>query len=114
MKTYAINAVLSHRTRIHLSRLMQLPLLVLMVAIACTPNTEAANRLNAPAGDSIHQVVDKQPAFKGKPSDIKKFINKNLVYPDNAWVEGVEGIVEVSFVITSNGSLMNAKIVSSV
>lgn len=64
--------------------------------------------------DSVFNVVDKQPVFKGKPSDVDKFIKNNLKYPEESWLKGIEGIVGVSFIITSEGKLINSKIEKSV
>ncbi len=64
--------------------------------------------------DSVFQVVDKPPVFKGKPSDIQKFIKKHLVYPQDAWLKGLEGVVQVSFVITRDGKVLNSKVEKSV
>lgn len=64
--------------------------------------------------DSVFQVVDKPPIFKGKPSDIQKFIKKHLIYPEDAWLKGIEGVVQVSFVITRDGKVLNSKVEKSV
>lgn len=64
--------------------------------------------------DSIYSVVDRPPAFRGKPSDMHRFIRQNMVFPDDAWMNGVEGVVQVSFVVTKDGMLMNASIENSV
>lgn len=74
----------------------------------------ASNLINQVAPDSVFQVVDKQPAFKGKPSDVQKFIKSNLVYPEDAWINGTEGVVQISFVVTSDGKVLNSKIEKSV
>ena len=65
-------------------------------------------------GDSIYTVVDKLPKFKGNPSRTASFIQKNLVYPDKAWMQGTEAVVNVSFTVTKHGQLMNAKVENEV
>ena len=60
--------------------------------------------------DSIFTHVDKAASFKGKPAKIERFIESNLIYPNEAWLNCTEGIVQVSFVITKDGTLMNASI----
>lgn len=63
--------------------------------------------------DSIYHVVDRQPVFKGKPGDMQKFIKAQMVYPEEAWLQGVEGVVQVSFIVTRDGQVMNSKIEKS-
>ena len=60
--------------------------------------------------DSIFTYVDKTASFKGKPAKIERFVENNLVYPNEAWLNCTEGIVQVSFVITKDGTLMNASV----
>lgn len=60
--------------------------------------------------DSVYTVVDRVPKFNGHPSRAQKFVEKHLVYPDEAWRQGIEGVVHVSFVITREGRLMHANV----
>lgn len=85
-------------------------LVVLIFFSVLAGNLNATNSLVLVNVDSVFQIVEKGPVFKGKPSNIHKFIMSNLVYPDAAWINGVEGVVQVSFVVTKDGSVVNAKI----
>ena len=78
---------------------------VLSVLLLNTNNIFAANN-----SDSIFVYVDKAASFKGKPVKIERFVENNLVYPNEAWFNCTEGIVQVSFVITKDGTLMNASV----
>ena len=73
-----------------------------------------ANGYAAVTTDSVYTVVDRAPKFNGKPSRSHKFIEQHLVYPDEAWQQGIEGVVNVSFTITKDGRLMDAKVESGV
>ncbi|TCO09294.1 energy transducer TonB [Natronoflexus pectinivorans] len=64
--------------------------------------------------DSVYTVVDRLPAFRGRPSNINRFVTSNLVYPDEAWINGIEGVVKVTFIVTKDGKLMNAAIEESI
>ena len=64
--------------------------------------------------DSISSQVDKEAVFKGKPNKIDKFIQANKVYPFQAWQNGIEGVVNVSFVVSKDGTLMNATVENSI
>lgn len=83
-----------------------------MLLVLCLFILPQANAQVVP--DSIYSIVDRPPAFRGKPSDMHRFIRQNMVYPDDAWINGVEGVVQVSFIVTKDGTLMNANIDNSV
>jgi TonB family protein len=66
------------------------------------------------SGDSIYTVVDRAPKFNGQPSRTQRFLEQNLTYPDQVWQQGIEGVVKVSFTITRDGHLIDAKVDSGV
>lgn len=68
----------------------------------------------AQSPDSVYTNVDRMPRFKGTPSRTAAFIKTHLLYPDDAWLQSKEGVVEVSFTVTSEGRLMDAKVESGV
>ncbi|ASB50599.1 energy transducer TonB [Alkalitalea saponilacus] len=73
-----------------------------------------ANEPSKQTMDSVYTIVDRLPAFRGRPSNIHRFVRSNLIYPDEAWINGIEGVVKVSFIITKDGKLMNAAIEESI
>lgn len=62
----------------------------------------------------IHTEVDRAPKFKGKPSNVEKFFERHMNYPNEARLEIIEGVVEVSCVVTTDGKLMEPDIEKSV
>lgn len=106
----------SHSVRLLVKRnIMRLMAVVtLSFGMVVMMELSAGNLMQASTVDSIFHVVDKRPVFKGKPSDVHKFIKNQIVYPEDAWVKGIEGVVQVSFVVTSNGTVLNTKIEKSV
>lgn len=83
--------------------------LFLIMLITTLPLT-AQSKVN----DSIFVDVDKVAKFKGKPSNIDKFTSKQLVYPDDAWRMGIEGVVLIEGVLTKEGQLMELSVKKSV
>ena len=55
----------------------------------------------------------KMPQFPGGEDAFRKYIQNELVYPEEARKLGVEGIVLVQFVIEKNGTVSNPKILVS-
>lgn len=84
--------------------------LVLLSLLVFMPSIGSA----AQTADSVYTVVDRAPKFNGQPSRTNKFIEKHLAYPDEAWQQGLEGVVNVSFTITKDGRLVDAVVVSGI
>ncbi len=62
----------------------------------------------------VHTDVDRSPKFKGKPSKPQKFFEKYMAYPEDARLNIIEGVVEVSFVVSDEGKLMEPSVSKSV
>ncbi len=58
-----------------------------------------------------YETVDLRPSFPGGINEFFKFIGKNYVTPD---VEGLSGVVKISFVIEMDGKVNEIKIVKDV
>ncbi len=88
---------------------------VLFVVMILGATTLFANNLYVTQSkDSVYTIVDRVPKFKGTPSNPEKFFDRHMVYPDEALLEGVQGVVNVSFIVTSDGRAMEASIAKSV
>ncbi|GAA4458059.1 energy transducer TonB [Rurimicrobium arvi] len=54
--------------------------------------------------------VEQMPEFQG---DLQAFLRKNLVYPDSALHERIEGTVHIKFVVKDDGSISDPQIMRS-
>ena len=63
------------------------------------------------SSDVYEDVVEQAPTFNG---DLKAFLSQNVKYPKKAMENGVQGRVLVSFIVETNGSISNVKVVRSV
>lgn len=59
---------------------------------------------------SLAHAADK-PSFPGGEAALKKYIAENTKYPQVAKDNGVEGVVEVQFLVKTDGSINNVKVV---
>jgi protein TonB len=66
------------------------------------------------ASDEIFFIVENMPEFPGGENEMRRFIAKNVVYPDIAVENGISGKVIVSFVVNKTGKPTNIKIVRGV
>lgn len=62
------------------------------------------------AGVSFHLYAGDKPGFPGGDSALKKYLSENVRYPEISKENGVEGIVTVGFVVNTDGSLNNVKV----
>jgi TonB family protein len=61
----------------------------------------------------VYTNVEVYPAYPGGGSAMQEFFNKNMVYPDPALNEGVEGTVNLMFTVDENGKLTNPHIMGN-
>jgi periplasmic protein TonB len=64
--------------------------------------------------DKVYYNVDQMPEFPGGKDALTKFIAENIVYPDDAKKDGVQGKVFVSFTVDKKGEVKNAEIARGV
>ena len=56
----------------------------------------------------------KKPEFIGGDNAMKEFVAKNLKYPQEALAAKIEGKVLVSYDVTDNGRVINARVVNGI
>ena|SRR5579872_3352286 len=62
----------------------------------------------------IYTVVEQEPVFPGGFQSFYKFLAKNVHYPASAVQNHIQGKVFVTFVVETDGSLTDMKVVKSV
>ena len=75
--------------------------------------------LNQSAGSNIFQrtvgdVVEQQPSYPGGFQALLDFLRENTKYPEQAKKDSIEGRVVLSFVVETDGSITEPKVVQSV
>lgn len=63
--------------------------------------------------EEVYEKVDVMPEFPGGMDGLVKYMQTNIVYPEKAKKDGVEGKVFVSFVVNKNGKVGQAKVMKS-
>ncbi|CAN5793689.1 hypothetical protein BH11BAC4_BH11BAC4_25290 [soil metagenome] len=74
------------------------------VSIAEKPAVKSTGAMEADAG-GVYSNVEVIPSFPGGYKGLQKFFDDNLEYPTEASNDGVEGTVNVTFVVDENGKL---------
>ncbi|OEK01422.1 hypothetical protein BFP97_07765 [Roseivirga sp. 4D4] len=63
-----------------------------------------------PADDKVFLVVEQDPTFPGGLKAYRKFLGENLIYPQEAKEKGIEGNVYMTFIVETDGSLSDFKL----
>lgn len=61
-----------------------------------------------------YDFVDVQPQFPGGDLELIKYINNSRRYPAEAYTKGIQGRVMCSFIVNTDGSISNIRIVKGV
>lgn len=64
--------------------------------------------------DKVFMVVEQQPEFPGGFNALKNFVAENLKYPEAAAAAKITGVVYISFIINTDGSVSDTKVLMGV
>ena len=91
---------------------------ILFIAFACSeePNKDvsAEEGLGKEMQGEIFTVVEAQPEFQGGAEGFFKYLMNEMKYPKEAREKGIEGRVEVEFVVGKDGSLSDVKAIKGI
>jgi len=59
-------------------------------------------------------IIEELPSYPGGTNALHEFLMSNLKYPEDAKARGIEGEVMVSYTISSEGKIINAKIMRGI
>lgn len=62
----------------------------------------------------IFVVVEESPQFPGGEEGRVEYLQKNIIYPEKAEKNGIEGTVYVTFVVERDGSTSNVRILRGI
>ena len=62
----------------------------------------------------VFTIVEEMPSFPGGEAERNKFLATNIVYPQQATENGIQGTVYVSFVVDSKGNVTDVKILRGI
>jgi TonB family protein len=108
-----------------LKMLLSLPLIAIFVlAFACNnepkQTEKSVQNIETPAvikadteNEEVYTVVENPPVFSGGNEEMTQFLIKNIKYPENAKVNGIQGKVFVSFVVDKTGKVTKAEVIKS-
>jgi len=80
-----------------------------------TANGTSQNGINTNStvtgnGKAVYQSVEERPQYPGGEKGLKKYLSDNLIYPEVAKENGIQGTVTVLFIVNEDGSVSDVKI----
>ena len=64
--------------------------------------------------NKVYKVVDQMPSFPGGASSLINYLSNQIIYPVDAKENGLEGKVVCSFIVGTDGSVTDVRVVKSV
>ena len=65
--------------------------------------------------ENVYEYVEKLPEFpNGGQSALRRYLSKNIRYPDDAQQKGIQGCVVCQFIVDKDGTIADVRIVQSV
>ncbi|MBC7650823.1 MAG: TonB family protein [Deinococcales bacterium] len=80
-----------------------------MIASTSVAMQKTDNSPMAMDKDGFYNRVEVLPTYPGGQKALEKYIEKNIIYPEEAITDGVEGTVEVMFAVDENGAVYTPK-----
>lgn len=66
-----------------------------------------------PEPEPVFTVVEQMPEFEGGNEALMSFISKNMVYPQSAADNQIQGTIYLSYVVRSDGSLSDINVLKN-
>ena len=67
-------------------------------------------RTSLPEEDTTIRIIENMPEFPCGEVGLRKYLEENTIYPEEAKNKGLEGKVFVSFVVSETGDIENVKV----
>ena len=68
-------------------------------------------KMKSKGENRIYTSVEKKPQYPGGMGYFKKYIDRNLKYPEQAKKDSIEGVVVMQFIVEKNGDITSPKVV---
>lgn len=85
-------------------------LALLLFSMGYSQQADSTVKDSSARSQEIFEVVENPPEFPGGNGALFAYISNNLVYPESARKDGVEGRVVVSFVVNEQGAVTDLKV----
>lgn len=88
------------------------------LALTLSVSLAATAQMQTDSTGAVYNInsaqLDREPEFPGGLQALTTYVRENIVYPDNAFEENIEGIVNVIFTIDTLGNVKNPEVESNI
>ena len=84
-----------------------------VVMITTKEGKEVLDETGSDDEEEVFYIVEDMPKFPGGKPALKTYIYSNLEYPEKAKNEGMEGEVQVRFLVNEKGEVVNSEVLQS-
>lgn len=85
-----------------------------LIAFLCFIAVIRVHAQDVKSDGPVFTIVEEMPEFPGGSDALYKFISSELKYPESAVKDGTSGTVYVTFVVTKDGNVKDAKVIKGV
>ena len=85
-------------------------ILMTVMAVFCLTTASAQKTVVSQKNQKVYEVVDQMPEFPGGMMAMMEFLQDNMKYPADAEKQKVQGRVMVSFIVETDGSITDIKV----
>jgi len=90
------------------SNVLQLPV---VVRRQIAPRAKPIVKRPKKNDNEIYESAEHMPTFPGGVTELKKFIDEHMHYPQEALADSIQGIVQVSFIVEKDGSTTDFEVI---
>ncbi len=87
--------------------------IALLAALGAMAHAQQPARATVTKSTEIFTVVEKNPEYPGGDEALYQFIASNIQYPEAAKADGKGGMVYLTFVIETDGTISDVKVLRS-
>lgn len=85
-----------------------------LMAVFCLSTISAQKTVVSKKNQKVYDVVEQMPQYPGGMGAFLEFLTENMKYPEDAQKQKVEGRVIATFVVETDGSISDVKVVKQV
>lgn len=89
-------------------------ILMTVMAVFCLTTAKAQKTIVSQKNQKVFEIVEQMPEYPGGMMAMMEFLQKNMKYPADAEKQKVQGKVMVSFIVETNGSISDVKVMKNV
>ena len=89
-------------------------ILMSLMAVCCLTTVNAQKTVVSEKDQKVYDMVEEMPEYPGGMEALMKYLTTNVKYPKDAVKQKIQGRVMVTFIVDTDGSITDVKVVKAV